>query len=128
MAHQEGSLSRAEDRHGGAASFEHQRLDAILVRGTQMLREVAGWNAATVQRLAAAGQVYVPGRTLTGDQVTDHPDLAAAKLAGRHVPAQPEHLRSLLTAYTAARDQAAAFRPGTPGLGAAGAIHRAAGR
>ncbi len=89
---------------------DRQRLEAILLRGTEVFGEVADWNATTVQRLSNTGQLYVPARALTGDEVTDHPDLAAAKLAGRYVAARPEHLRPLLVAYAAASADVAPLR------------------
>ena len=36
-----------------------------------------------LDNLASTGQLYVPGRLLTGDEVPDHPALVQAKLTDR---------------------------------------------
>jgi hypothetical protein len=58
-----------------------------LAATTQALDQIAGWNVQALDRAAALGDVYVYGRALSGDQVTDDPWLVTAKLANQPVPA-----------------------------------------
>jgi len=53
----------------------------------RMTFDIATWNRQTIVRMDAAHQLYVPARTLTGDQVTDVDNLVAAKLTARLAPA-----------------------------------------
>ena len=46
--------------------------------------------------------MLVPGRHLTGDEVSDNPALVEAKLKGRLAPASKERLEPLRVAYAAA--------------------------
>lgn len=91
-----------------AASGEDNARDPrrvlALVNGcVRAFADIAGWNAAVLDNLAGRGQLYVAGRRLTGDQVTDDPSLVEAKLRGSFVPAPGAQVRPLAQAYAAAR-------------------------
>lgn len=66
------------------------------------LPDLATWNS---ESFAAAGhreQVYLAASSLSGAEVTDDPNLVRVKLAGGVVPAPPQRLKAVLTAYAAA--------------------------
>jgi hypothetical protein len=73
--------------------------DDTLSRGGRVFAQVAACNRSTVENLAASDQLWMPARLLTGAEVTDHPDLAAAKLRRGHVHVGPDRLDRLLAAY-----------------------------
>lgn len=73
--------------------------DDVFTGGATVLAQVAAFNRATVEHLAATGQIWMPARLLTGEEVTDHPDLAAAKLRRAYVHIQPDRLDRLLATY-----------------------------
>ncbi|KQY47979.1 hypothetical protein [Cellulomonas sp. Root137] len=90
---------------------EAQGRDAVAVRSTgatlrqaaDATAEIAAWNAETFRVLAVSGQLHIRGGELTGDQVTDSPDLVRAKLQGASVPL-PEAIRDkVLDDYRALR-------------------------
>lgn len=62
-----------------------------------------------LDNLASTGQLYVPGRLLTGDEVPDHPALVQAKLTDRMTTATKDRIEPLRTAYRVAQ------RPANPG-------------
>jgi len=66
----------------------------------QVTDAIGGWNAATLDGLPCA-RVTMPARALTGDQVTNDPTLAAAKLADRRVDVPASGYRDLRDAYAA---------------------------
>jgi hypothetical protein len=67
------------------------------------MTDIARWNSLTLDRLARSGHVHVPGRALTGEQVTDHPDLATARLTGHLAPAPDETRRNVTATYQTLR-------------------------
>jgi hypothetical protein len=67
------------------------------------MTDIAGWNSLTLDRLARSGHVHVPGRVLTGEQVTDHPDLATARLTGHLTEAPDENRRAATATYQTLR-------------------------
>ncbi len=78
-----------EDRHIGAA----------LNGAVQVMADIAVHEGAAFDRLSRAGLLHVPAQALPRDLVTDHPDVAAARLNGRTVPAPTEMLRTVATMY-----------------------------
>ncbi|MFZ5850640.1 MAG: hypothetical protein ACOYY2_04505, partial [Actinomycetota bacterium] len=84
------------DSHG------HRPVQVIL-GGARAFTDVAAWNAQVLDRVAHTGQLHVPGRQLSGDEVSDHPVLVEAKLAGRMATAPKERLEALRAAYQVAR-------------------------
>jgi len=88
------------------------------------MTDIAGWNSLTLDRLARSGHVHVPGRALTGEQVTDRPDLATARLTGHLAPA-PDDTRSAVTkAYQTLRTHP--FQPSPPAAESDASIDRTA--
>jgi len=85
----------------GAETTDHaeRRLQAVLHGGIDAFTDIAAWNATVVDNLAARGQLHVPGRNLTGDQINDQPRLIAAKLHNRLTAAPEECVRRLAAAY-----------------------------
>lgn len=72
---------------------------AALLGGVRAFADIADWNLQTLDRLGRSGQLLVPGRFLTGDELSDHPELVEAKLKGRLVSASDDRLAPLRTAY-----------------------------
>ena len=66
----------------------------------QVTDAISVWNAATVDGLPRS-HVTMPARLLTGDQVTDDPTLAAAKLADWRIDVPTSGYRGLRDAYAA---------------------------
>jgi len=67
------------------------------------MTDIAGWNRLTLDRPARSGHIHVPGRVLTGEQVTDHPDLATARPTGHLAPAPDQTHRSVTATYQTLR-------------------------
>jgi len=88
----------------GMETTDHaeRRLQAFLRGGIDAFTDIAAWNASVVDNLAARGQLYVPGRSLTGDQIKDRPGLIEAKLHNRLTAAPGECVRRLAAAYRSA--------------------------
>lgn len=83
-----------------AASRE---LQAVVVGGARSFGDVARWNVQVLDEMARRGQVLLPGRHLTGDEVSNHPALVEVKLNGGIVPAPKQHLEPLRAAYDVVR-------------------------
>lgn len=79
----------AADRHTGAA----------LNGAVQVMADIAVHEGAAFDRLSRAGLLHIPARALPRDLVTDHPDVAAARLNGRTVPAPAEILQAVAGMY-----------------------------
>ncbi|GAA3819031.1 hypothetical protein [Cellulomonas soli] len=90
----------AGDR-GASARPEERRLGGALHGACAAFEQAAEWNAAAFARLARSEQVYVPIDSLTGDQLSDRPELAAARLthSTRLVPAPAERTEATLDRY-----------------------------
>jgi len=78
------------------------------------MTQIAGWNSLTLDRLSRSGHVHVPGRVLTGEQVTDRPDLATARLTGHLAPAPDDTGRAVTATYQALRTHP--FQPSPPAV------------
>ena len=76
----------------------HHLADA-LTSASKTTAEIGRWNRTTVQRMGNAHQIYLPARTLTGNQVTETEALAEAKLLGRYVPVADGHIESVSSLY-----------------------------
>jgi len=87
------------------------------------MTDIAGWNSLTLDRLARSGHIHVPGRVLTGEQVTDRPDLVTARLTGHLAPAPDDTRRSVTATYQALRTHP--FQPNPPAAAPAAGIERA---
>ena len=66
---------------------------------------------------------YPPGRALTGEQVTDRPDLATARLTGHLAPAADETRRAVTATYQALRNHP--FQPSPPAAEPDAGVERA---
>lgn len=88
------------DRHIGAA----------LNAAVQVMADIAVHEGAAFDRLSRAGLLHIPARALPRDLVTDHPDIAAARLGGRTVPAPAEILQAVAGMYS----EVAAHPTGVP--------------
>jgi hypothetical protein len=84
-------------------SSEGQRaLAAQVLIWTQFFPQIAGWNAATIDRMSACDQLFIRGRDLVGDDITEVPDLVHAKLTDSLTRAAPSHIARLVGIYGAA--------------------------
>ena len=103
-------------------------LESVILGGARAFTDVARWNLEVLENLAHARRLYMPGRLLSGDEMTNDPALVQAKLKDRMTPAAQERIESLQAAYRSAQRggpthnaEAVAFlqtdtlRPGAPG-------------
>src|SRR5450756_2387240 len=88
------------------------------------MTQIAGWNSLTLDRLTRSGHVHVPGRVLTGEQVTDRPDLATARLTGHLTPAPDDTRRNVTKTYQTLRTHP--FQPNPPAVAPDAGIDHAA--
>ena len=88
-------------------NLEPRDARALVNGSVRALSDIARWNAAVFDDLSASGQLLVPSRTLTGDQVSDDPRLIATKLRGRVAPAPAERIDQLTRMYAIAAANAA---------------------
>lgn len=97
---------------------------AVLRGAVEAMGQIATWNSMTYDRLARSGHVRIRAANLTGEQITDSPELASAKLRGTSVSVTPElreraigHYRDAADRLTSASDPsmaAAASRTAKP--------------
>lgn len=80
-----------------------RRYQSVILGGVRAFSDVARWNSAVLEQLDSTGQLYLPGRLLSGDEVSDHPALVEAKLADRVTVAPRERIEALRTAYESAQ-------------------------
>lgn len=105
------------------ADIETPATYSAVVSAATRFGEIAVWNLQTFEDQARKGRIYIPGRFLTGNQVSDEPLLVRAKLKGWLAPLQKEQAKSVLAGYQAVRQSATispnelplASRPATPG-------------
>ena len=71
----------------------------VLLAGTRTLPDLATFNAATLDRIAATGDLYVTGAALPRDLLSDNRTLAAARLRNTLVAAPPELVDPARDAY-----------------------------
>ncbi len=90
-------LAPIEHRRGSAPFTSAERQIAARLNGAvQVMADVAVHEGTTFDRLARAGLLYMPAPTLPRDLVSEHPDLATARLEQRLV-----HAPDVITAATA---------------------------
>jgi hypothetical protein len=89
----------------GPAANQHVSSDmrSTINGGARTFCEIAGYNARVLAELDATGQLYLSARTLTGDEVTEDPHLAVAKLRGGIVHVPHGQVESLAQFYKSAR-------------------------
>jgi hypothetical protein len=95
-----GELAPLDARRGRTTTpAPDRRIGAALNGVVQVMADIAVHEGATFDRLSRAGLLHIPARALPRDLVTDHPDVAAARLNGRTVPAPTEILREVAGMY-----------------------------
>ena len=87
------------DQQAAASAVPAREVAQALRAAVQVADEISVWNAVTVDGLPRS-HVRMPARALTGDQVTDDPALAAAKLADRRIDVPASGYRDLRDAYS----------------------------
>lgn len=118
----------ASSRHSTALVIVPQSRPQIATRArlngaVQVMADIAVHVGAAFDRLARAGILHIPARTLPRDLVTDRPEIAAARLGGRTAPAPNEVVTAVAAMYAEAAAHPNAFvRPFR--LGPAGSSRR----
>lgn len=90
----------AADRDRAPSATTERHVGAALNGAVQVMADIAVHEGAAFDRLSRSGLLHVPARALPRDLVTDHPDVVAARLSGRTVPAPGEMLRVVAAMYT----------------------------
>lgn len=75
---------------------------AALGHATDVVDQIAHWNEPTLARLANAGDLYMPGRLLTRDDVSEAPELITAKLTDTPVVAFKSDVDAIRAGYQSA--------------------------
>ena len=93
------------DRPGhGLAIPDAQSRDVLsaLHGACDVIGQIARMNAVTFATLARSDQIHIPTRLLSGEILSEHADIAAAKLSGvQRVTAPPERVRQTVQLYEA---------------------------
>jgi hypothetical protein len=92
-----------------------RRTGATFAGAIALMSEVADHNARTFAKITRTSTIYVPARALTGDEITDHPELVRARLDGRLAPAPERQLDEVDKLYQDLRSHPSP----TPALGPA---------
>ena len=90
------------------AEEPNRRTQSAVVSAAGRFGEIAIWNLEAFEAQGKKGRVYIPGRFLTGNQVSDEPMLVRAMLKGTLAPLQKEQVLALRSAYDAAKVASAA--------------------
>ncbi|KRD41295.1 hypothetical protein ASE38_16920 [Cellulomonas sp. Root930] len=95
------------DSVGLAASHKLDRrvLGAVLNGAVDTMGQIAAWNSMSYNRLARSGHVRIRAANLTGEQITDSPELASAKLQGTSAAVPPALLECALCHYRDAAER-----------------------
>jgi hypothetical protein len=83
------------------------RAQRAVVAAAGRFGEIAVWNREAFEAQGRKGRVVIPGRFLTGNQVSDDPLLVRAKLKGTLAPLQKEQAKALTAAYERAANGSA---------------------
>ena len=83
-------------------------VQAALIGSARRFGDVAAWNRKALKTEASGGRLLIPGRHLTGNQVSDDLTLVKAKRQGLLVPALAGHLMAAQAAYVGVEGAAAA--------------------
>jgi hypothetical protein len=75
------------------------RAQRAVVSAAGRFGDIAVWNREAFEAQGKQGRVFIPGRFLTGNQVSDDPLLVKAKLIGTLAPLQKEQAKALMSAY-----------------------------
>jgi hypothetical protein len=87
----------------GEVGVPTREVQSAVIGGARRFGDVAAWSLQVLDEQGRRGQLFVPGRFLTGNQVSDDLVLVEAKLKGKLAPALKEHIEPLRAAYDAAR-------------------------
>lgn len=109
------AVRRLLDQFVGDDGIPSLQVQAAVIGGARRFGDVAVWNLEALENQSRRGQLFVPGRFLTGNQVSDDLVLVEAKLKGRLVPALKEHVEPLRAAYEAVRVASCDRAPGFDG-------------
>ncbi|MBB2921276.1 hypothetical protein [Cellulomonas cellasea] len=93
----------AGQSRASAPNPQSRRAGATLNGAVRLMTDVADQSSRAFTAIARTGAVYVPARTLTGDDVTDHPELVRAHLEGIPVRAPQRMLTHVGELYVALR-------------------------
>ncbi|MGW6129738.1 hypothetical protein ACWFNE_06910 [Cellulomonas sp. NPDC055163] len=88
-------------KHGDAVSTDPglRRLGATFNGAARAMCEMARYNATTLERLARTGTIQLPARLLSGEEITDNPDLVHANLDRQLAPVPPANIARLTDLY-----------------------------
>ena len=90
---------------------------ATLGGAVNLMTEMADHNARTFAKITRTSTVYVPARALTGEEITDHPELVRARLGGRLAPAPERQLDEVSRLYQDLRSHPSPTPAPGPALG-----------
>jgi hypothetical protein len=80
-----------------------RRVGAALNGAVTLMADVGDHGAQAFRRITRTSTLYLPARSLTGDQITDRPDLAKAHLADKLTLAPQPHLDAVAHLFQAVR-------------------------
>lgn len=86
-------------------AVKHGAVAGVLNGAAETMAQVASWNSTTYDRLARSGHVRIRAVDLTGEQITDLPEYAAAKLRGTSVAVTPVLRQRTLAHYGTAAER-----------------------
>lgn len=78
---------------------EARQAGAVLNGAVNLMREIADHGARAFARITQHRTIYLPARELTGQEVTDNPDLVTARLHGALAPVPEHRLNAVYRAY-----------------------------
>ena len=95
-------------RAGSKLSTRQRAVDprqhaTVIAGGIKAFADIAGSSIRIVDHMSRTEQIYVSGRRLTGDQITDDPVLVEAKLEGQFVLASHNQVQPSIEALEATR-------------------------
>ncbi|NUU18290.1 hypothetical protein HP550_13620 [Cellulomonas humilata] len=88
----------------------------VLNGAVDTMAQIGAWNAMTYDRLASSGHVRIRAANLTGEQITDLPEYAAAKLRGTSVSVTPALHQRTLEHYRDAAERISNAQASSPPL------------
>ncbi|EYR65308.1 hypothetical protein N866_00035 [Actinotalea ferrariae CF5-4] len=94
-----------------------RRTGAALGGAIAIMTEVADHNARTFAKITRTSTVYAPARSLTGEEITDQPELVRARLEGRLAPASTRQLEEVGHLYQSLRSHPSPRLTPRPALG-----------
>lgn len=97
----------------------------VVLRGAVRFGEVSAWSLEVFEHQVKQSRVLIPGRFLTGNQVSDSPRLVRIKLKGTLAPVLKENVAQVAKAYGCVQERSLQLAemgiqrhlPGVPGWG-----------